>query len=120
MLLMATYFPAVSGFGGRTVGLASRAYGRSSTSLYGIRCEDRTYQLEELEDKDTCTSEVFLQADRTIYFGDTDGPIADEMVGRWDIEPDTNNFRMAIRRTFGAGRDTKDSTAMGEFSFDGE
>mmetsp|Transcript_10695 Transcript_10695/g.22647 ORF Transcript_10695/g.22647 Transcript_10695/m.22647 type:complete len:196 (-) Transcript_10695:141-728(-) len=126
VLLMATYLPAVSGFAvatssfaiGRSV--ASRTYGRNRTSLYVIRCEDKTYQLEELEDKDTCTSEVFLQADRTIYFGDTDGPIADEMVGRWDVEPGTNNFRMAIRRTFGAGRDTKDSTAMGEFRFDVE
>lgn len=53
-------------------------------------------------------------------FGDTDGPIPDECVGRWDVEPGTNNYRMAIRRTFGAGRDSKDSGVMGEFSFDGE
>lgn len=88
-----------------------------STRLYGIRCEDKTYQLEELEDQETCTSEIFLQADRTIYFGDTDGPIPVECEGRWDVDPDTNSFRMAIKRTFGAGTDSRD---MGEFSFDGK
>merc|ERR1719409_1113653 len=89
----------------------------TSTQLYGIRCEDKTYQLEELEDQETCTSEVFLQADRTIYFGDTDGPIPVECEGRWDVEPETNSFRMAIKRTFGTGSDSRD---MGEFSFDVE
>jgi hypothetical protein len=32
------------------------------------------YQLEEMEDKDTCTTELFLRADGGIEFGDTDGP----------------------------------------------
>lgn len=32
------------------------------------------YQLEEMEDKDTCTTELFLRADGGIDFGDTDGP----------------------------------------------
>ena len=94
---------------------SSRA--RTSSSLFGIRCEDKTYQLEELEDQDRCTTEVFLQADRTIYFGDTDGPLPASQEGRWDVPPGTNSFQMVIRRTFGAGDDGKD---VGEFSFDVE
>lgn len=90
---------------------------RPRTSLFGIRCEDKTYQLEELEDQERCTSEVFLQQDRTIYFGDTDGPIPARQEGRWDVPPGTNDFQMVVKRTFGAGDDGKD---VGEFSFDVE
>ena len=90
---------------------------RSTTSLYGIRCEDKTYQLEELEDRDTCTTEVFLKADRSIHFGDTDGPIPADALGKWQVEEGTNNFRMAIRRQFVTGQSNTD---MGEFSFEVE
>mmetsp|Transcript_17815 Transcript_17815/g.51005 ORF Transcript_17815/g.51005 Transcript_17815/m.51005 type:complete len:198 (+) Transcript_17815:85-678(+) len=99
----------------RSTTSSSRA--RTSSSLFGIRCEDKTYQLEELEDQDRSTTEVFLQADRTIYFGDTDGPLPSSQEGRWDVPPGTNNFQMVIKRTFGAGDDGKD---VGEFSFDVE
>lgn len=100
--------------GARCCTTASSSSSRTPTSLFGIRCEDKTYQLEELEDQDRCTSEVFLQMDRSIYFGDTDGPLPAMQEGRWDVPPGTNDFQMVIRRTFGAGDDGKD---VGEFSF---
>ena len=83
------------------------------TRLYSIRCEDKFYQLEELEDSDASTTEIYLAPDRTITFGETSGPKADEIEGDWEVEDD--NFVMTIRRVFGSG---KRGTDMGEFSFE--
>jgi hypothetical protein len=84
--------------------------------LQAIRCENKYYQLEEMEDKDTCTTEVFLNADRTTTFGRTDGPVPLQVVGSWQIEPGTNDFQMTIVRKFKAGDTHKD---VGEFTYDG-
>jgi len=74
------------------------------------------YQLEELEDKDTCTTELFLRADGVIEFGDTDGPVFTDAIGRWAVPEGTNTYGMIIKRTFQAG--ASDGTDMGEFSFE--
>ena len=83
--------------------------------MFGIRCEDKYYQLEELEDKDGCTSELFLKADRSIEFGETDGPIWKAAVGTWNVKPGTNDFSMMITRTFETGSSGRE---MGEFTYD--
>ena len=85
--------------------------------MAGIRCEEKFYQLEEMEDKDSCTTELFLKEDRTIEFGQTDGPIWDDVTGSWEVAPGTNDFKMVIKKKFGTGRE---STDMGEFSFESE
>ena len=83
--------------------------------LFGIRCENKYYQLEELEDKDTCTTELFLKADRTIEFGETDGPLWAAAVGTWDVKPNTNDYSMTITRTFETGSKGRE---MGEVAYD--
>jgi len=85
------------------------------SSLRSIRCEGKTYQLEELEDSNTCTTEIFLHEDRSIQFGDSDGPVFEGAAGRWDMEPGTEDFIMCVQRRYGGGRD---GTDMGEFAFD--
>ena len=87
----------------------------TSTCLYGIRCEDKFYQLEEKEDGETSRTEVYLMADRQVDFGKTDGPVPDYVEGTWHVEPGTDDFKMQIRRVFGTGRRGSD---MGEFSFE--
>jgi len=88
---------------------------RYASQLHGIRCEDKYYQLEEMEDKQTCTTELFLKADRTVIFGNTDGPQYLVASGSWEVEPNTNNFKMTLTRRFSTGQSNTD---MGEFNFD--
>lgn len=88
---------------------------RPLTIMYRIRCENKYYQLEELEDADNCTTELFLKEDGTVDIGETDGPLFSKAVGNWEIQE--NNFAMTITKTFTTGNDRND---MGEFTFDVE
>ena len=71
--------------------------------------------MEELEDKDTCTTELFLNANRTIDFGESDGPLWIAATGTWSVAPGTNDFGMEISRTFETGSSGRQ---MGEFTYD--
>jgi hypothetical protein len=86
-----------------------------SSHLFGIRCEDKFYQLEENEDIDNCRTEVYLLSDRTVDFGKTDGPVPESVEGVWDIVPGTDDFIMTIRKCFSTGKSGSD---MGEFAFE--
>lgn len=85
------------------------------TVMYRIRCENKYYQLEELEDADNCTTELFLKEDGTVDVGETDGPLFTKAVGKWEIKE--NAFAMSITKTFSTGNEKND---MGEFTFDVE
>ena len=106
-----------------TTTTSSRALSRTSpltikkplTIMYRIRCENKYYQLEELEDADNCTTELFLKEDGTVDIGETDGPLFSKAVGNWEIKE--NSFAMTITKTFKTGNERND---MGEFSFDVE
>lgn len=50
------------------------------------------YQLEEMEDKDTCTTELFLRDDGVVDFGDTDGPRWLAAAGTWSVPPGTDDY----------------------------
>jgi len=85
------------------------------TVMYRIRCENKYYQMEELEDAENCTTELFLKEDGTVDIGMTDGPLFTKAVGNWEIQ--NNDFAMTITKTFASGNENND---MGEFSFDVE
>mmetsp|Transcript_18569 Transcript_18569/g.42908 ORF Transcript_18569/g.42908 Transcript_18569/m.42908 type:complete len:408 (-) Transcript_18569:375-1598(-) len=85
------------------------------TIMFRVRCENKYYQLEELEDADNCTTELFLKEDGTVDIGETDGPLFTKAVGNWEIKE--NAFAMTITKTFTSGNENND---MGEFSFDVE
>jgi hypothetical protein len=55
---------------------------RYKTVLYRIRCENKYYQLEEMEDRDNCTTELFLKENGEVLIGETDGPLWTEAVGK--------------------------------------
>jgi hypothetical protein len=71
------------------------------------------FQLEEKEDKESCSTEVFLSNDGTVTLGDTDGPLPLQATGTW--KQTGEKFEMSIKRTFGSGQDGSD---VGEFKFD--
>lgn len=60
-----------------------------TTALQGIRCENKYYQLEEMEDKENCTTELFLTANGQVEFGETDGPVWADAIGTWQVMPGT-------------------------------
>jgi hypothetical protein len=82
--------------------------------LWGLRCEDKYYQLEELEDAENCTTELFLKAGGEVVVGQTDGPAYLTAGGRWDVPANSNGFRMVVTRTYKAGTKGRD---MGEFDY---
>jgi hypothetical protein len=74
---------------------------------------NKYFQLEELEDKDTCTTEVLLNDDSTISVSVTDGPIFKAASGTWTMM-DENEFEMTLSRTYQAGKEKSD---MGDFEY---
>lgn len=90
----------------------------SSTKIFGAsQVVEKYFQLEELEDKDTSTTELFLCWDGVVQVGETDGPQPIAATGTWEVI-DNNTFKMKVTRTFEAGKKSNDSTDVGEFSFD--
>ena len=68
-----------------------------------------------MEDKENSTTELFLTAEGTVEFGETDGPLWSAAEGRWHVEPGTDDFSMVIFRKFNTGSSRTD---MGEFSYE--
>jgi hypothetical protein len=78
---------------------------------------EKYFNLEELEDAESCLTEIFFNPDGTIKIGVTDGPIFKEGGGEWELDEATGAFKMVMSRKYETGRDTKNPTDMGEFSF---
>ena len=95
---------------------SSRTSSRSSRMiLYRIRCENKYYQLEELEDAENCTTELFLKENGVVELGDTDGPLYTIAKGSWEMI--NNQFAMSITKTYQTGNENKD---VGVFTFEVE
>ena len=88
---------------------------RSPFLLFGS-IANKYFQLEEAEDKDTCTTELFLKEDKTVTVGESDGPLPLRASGSWDQRGD-GSFTMTITRTFEAGKEKTMPTDIGEFTF---
>jgi hypothetical protein len=79
-----------------------------------------TFQLEEMEDRDTCSTELTLQRDYTVTLGDTDGPLFCQSSGTWSLstaDDSTQLFDMSLTRKFEAGHEARALTDLGEFTF---
>lgn len=78
--------------------------------------KSKFFQLEEMEDKETCSSEIFFAEDNTVTVGDTDGPLFSDASGTWE-EGTNGSFKMTLKRTYESGTHSSD---IGEFKFDVE
>ena len=74
------------------------------------------FNLEEMEDKEACTTEVFLSQNGSVTLTETNGPPPVKAHGTWAIK-DGNMFEMTVTRTYSSGREHSD---VGEFQFDVE
>lgn len=66
----------------------------------------RYYQFEEMEDKESCTTEIYLSPDGTVDVSvtQTDGPLPSSAGGEWTMDDDDEWFEMRVERTFGTGK----------------
>ena len=53
-----------------------------------IDIANKYFQLEEMEDKDSCITEIFFNPNKTISVGNTDGPIPLSCDGHWELSED--------------------------------
>ena len=60
----------------------------------------KEFQLEELEDKEECQTEVWLNDDGSITLGTSNGPLVTDYVGDWHMLETTGDFRMRLTRRF--------------------
>jgi hypothetical protein len=74
------------------------------------------FQVEEMEDKDSCTTEVFLNSNNTVTLLETNGPVFVSATGSWNLEGD-GSFEMTLSRTYEGGRSTKSLTGIGVFPY---
>lgn len=75
----------------------------------------RYYQLEEMEDKESCTTELFLSSDGSVHVGSTNGPLFTEASGSWEQATEDGGLKMVITRTYSTGMQNKGE--LGEFEF---
>lgn len=75
-----------------------------------------------MEDKETCTTELFLAKDGSVTVSETNGPPPVQSSGQWKVIPNTSGdmgskFEMNIVRAYGSGLSSSD---VGEFTFNVE
>ena len=81
---------------------------------------NKHFQLEELEDAETCTTDIFLNTDNTITVGQTNGPLFLSGSGTWSTsmkENDKTFFEMVLRRRYQTGKEERQTTDIGEFEY---
>jgi len=76
--------------------------------LFASRADLTTkeYQLEELEDREECETELWLNDDGSVTLGETNGPLYKSYHGDWHVietaSEDDKPFRMRLTRTYEA------------------
>jgi hypothetical protein len=74
------------------------------------------FQVEEMEDKDACTTEVLLNGDNTVTLLETNGPPFLSATGKWNLQGD-GSFEMTLNRTYETGKGSKIPTDVGVFEY---
>ena len=68
----------------------------------------KEYQLEELEDKEECETELWLNDDGSVTLGKTNGPLFKECKGDWHMIETASEgdrpFRMRLTRSYESPR----------------
>mmetsp|Transcript_40942 Transcript_40942/g.96094 ORF Transcript_40942/g.96094 Transcript_40942/m.96094 type:complete len:178 (-) Transcript_40942:3672-4205(-) len=73
------------------------------------------FQLEEMEDSEDSTTEIYLADDGSISVGQTDGPLTKSAVGEWTLND--NVFKLTLERTYETGKPAGGPSDIGEFTF---
>lgn len=100
---------------------------KNTNTIPKINPASKFFNLEEMEDKEVCTTEVFLSQNGSVTLTETNGPPPVASYGHWKVVGETTtdgddgdnmtSFVMTVTRTYSSGRD---HTSIGEFTFDVE
>jgi hypothetical protein len=101
----------------RIIGKQHQHQPTSCTQLSAWRLIGKYFQIEEMEDRDACTTEVILNSNATVTTLETNGPLHKEATGTWTLDSLTGEFLMTLQRTYEAGQKSKISTNVGVFRF---
>jgi len=77
----------------------------------------RHFELEELEDAESSTTDVLLNADSSVTLGGSNGPVWTSSSGSWE-QTSNVHFVMVLTRSYKGGREGRETTDMGEFQYD--
>ncbi|KAL7440428.1 hypothetical protein ACHAXH_006863 [Discostella pseudostelligera] len=95
----------------------------SRSNLFASRADLTTkeYQLEELEDREECETELWLNDDGSVTLGETNGPLYKSYHGDWHVietaSEDDKPFRMRLTRTYDASS-RSGANKIGDFTYD--
>lgn len=101
----------------------------TALNLFQTKASGRHYQLEELEDAESASTDIILNEDYTVTLGRTDGPFYVEASGTWSEAFEDKRseggvgrrlFSMSLRRKYISGNKGKDTTDIGEFEYEVE
>ncbi|KAL7469249.1 hypothetical protein ACHAXS_009508 [Conticribra weissflogii] len=107
----------------------AKASSSTALNLFQTKAYGRHYQLEELEDAESASTDIILNEDNTITLGRTDGPFYVEASGTWSEAFEDKRseggvgrrlFSMSLRRKYISGNKGKDTTDIGEFEYEVE
>jgi hypothetical protein len=104
----------VNGKSAAVSSLLSSATTSASTTYFTHIPGSKFFQLEEMEDREACTTEIFLANNGSVSVIGTNGPPPIESFGTW-TQKNKDTFEMTIVRTYGTGNK---GTDVGEFNFD--
>lgn len=79
----------------------------------------KEFQLEEREDQDSGLTELWLQEDGTIKFGQSDGPPTEKAWGIWTYSDGADKpLFMELIRTYKTAEDKTGANQVGEFEYE--
>lgn len=92
----------------------SRDFGRAAPSTVNCRrvalrmlsvdaIQNRSFQLEEMEDEHSSTSAVYLKEDGSVSHGRTDGPVPERVDGAWTYNEGSQELVIDLNRHFQEG-----------------
>lgn len=64
------------------------------------RLANKSYQLEEDEDENSCTTAIYLHEDGSVTLGQTDGPDPDSVKASWSYRDEDGELSIDIERYF--------------------
>jgi hypothetical protein len=109
--------PSQVQYRGATTLRLPRLHGTAAPCIHVDTILDRFFQLQELEDKEECTTEIIFRSGGDLRVGMTTGPVFAQATGKWSYDAESNDFQMLLTRTYEAGRSKTTETEIGEFSF---
>lgn len=107
-------------------GVAQRLFATTNVAaapLYASRADlsSKEFQLEELEDKEECETELWLNDDGTVTLGMTNGPKVTAYQGDWHMLETASEaelpFRMRLTRSYESAG-SSGANKMGDFTYE--